>query len=301
MRYYFAPMEGLTDRVYRRAHHTYFGGVDRYYMPFFSPTVHRELTPRESRELPAAEEEGFCAVPQLMTKNSEDFLWAAQVCLDRGYGEVNLNLGCPSGTVVAKGKGAGMLRDPDALDAFLDRIFSAAPLPISLKTRLGLEEPEEFYRLLEVFNRYPACEVILHSRVRKQFYSGDVNREMFRWALEHSKNPLCCNGDITTKAQADAMPTQTVMIGRGLVADPGMLLPKGTEKPALEGFMQSLTESYAASFGAKNAMFRLKEHWGMLLPRFSGSEKLGKALRKTTDLSQFQSITREIFDTLELK
>ncbi len=301
MRYYFAPMEGLTDRVYRRAHHTYFGGVDRYYMPFFSPTVHRELTPREARELPYAHEEDFYAVPQLMTKNAEDFLWAAQVCQDRGYREVNLNLGCPSGTVVAKGKGAGMLRDPDALDAFLERIFSSCPLPVSLKTRLGLENPEEFYRLLEIFNRYPACEVILHSRVRKQFYSGDVNAEMFRYALENSKNPLCLNGDIRSKSQADALPTQSVMIGRGLVADPGMLLPQGTTKSTLESFMQSLMESYAASFGARNAMFRLKEHWGMLLPRFSGSEKLGKALRKTTDLSQFQSITKEIFSALVLK
>ncbi len=301
MRYYFAPMEGLTDRVYRRAHHACFGGVDRYYMPFFSPTVHRELTPREARELPYAQEEDYCAVPQLMTKNADDFLWAAQVCLDRGYREVNLNLGCPSGTVVAKGKGAGMLRDPAALDAFLDSIFSAAPLPISLKTRLGLESPEEFPALLEIFNRYPACRLILHSRVRKQFYSGEVDMQMLRYALAHSKNPLCYNGDIRTRSQAESVPTDAVMIGRGLIADPGMLLPQGTTVSALEDFMHRLTDSYAADFGARNAMFRLKEHWGMLLPRFEGSEKLGKALRKTTDIAQFQSITREIFDTLELK
>ena len=120
MHYYFAPMEGLTDSIYRKLHHKYFGGVDRYFMPFLSPTVHRSLTAREERELPYADTTDFLAVPQLLTKVSADFLWAAQQCKDRGYEEVNLNLGCPSGTVVAKGKGSGMLRDLCALERFLD-------------------------------------------------------------------------------------------------------------------------------------------------------------------------------------
>ena len=180
MRYYFAPMEGLTDSIYRRLHHRYFGGVHRYYMPFISPTVHRSLTNREDRELPVADSEAFTAVPQLMTKVVDDFLWAAQQCADRGYTQVNLNTGCPSGTVVAKKKGAGMLEDPDSLDRFLDGIFSASPLPISVKTRLGLTDSEEFCRILEVFNRYPIAELTVHPRVRKQFYSGEVDMEMFR-------------------------------------------------------------------------------------------------------------------------
>ena len=144
MRYDFAPMEGLTDSVYRRLHHKYFGGVDRYFMPFLSPTIHRTLTHKEDRELPMADSVPFQAVPQILTKAAEDFLWAAQVCADRGYVEVNLNTGCPSGTVVAKGKGSGMLRDLSELDRFLNKIFSESPLPISVKTRLGLLEPEEF-------------------------------------------------------------------------------------------------------------------------------------------------------------
>ena len=142
MRYYFAPMEGVTDSVYRRLHHAYFGGVDRYYMPFFSPTMHRTLTGREDRELPPASSVPFAAVPQVLTKSAEDFIWAAQVCRDRGYEEVNLNIGCPSGTVVAKGKGAGMLGNVDELDRFLDAVFKDSPIPVSVKTRLGLTEPE---------------------------------------------------------------------------------------------------------------------------------------------------------------
>ena len=93
MEIYFAPLEGLTDSVFRRIHHTYFPGVDRYYMPFLSPTVHRCLTHKEERELPMADSVPFAAVPQILTKNAEDFLWAARVCQERGYREVNLNLG----------------------------------------------------------------------------------------------------------------------------------------------------------------------------------------------------------------
>ena len=141
MQYSFAPMEGLTDSVYRRLHHKYFPGIDRYFMPFLSPTVHRTLTLREERELPPADSETFSAVPQLLTKNPEDFLWAAEQCMERGYREVNLNAGCPSGTVVSKGKGSGMLSDPEALDRFLDRVFSGTPIAVSVKTRLGLEQP----------------------------------------------------------------------------------------------------------------------------------------------------------------
>lgn len=300
MRYYFAPMEGLTDSVFRRLHHEYFPGVHRYYTPFFSPTIHRALTPKEERELPLANQPGFSVVPQLLTRSPEDFLWMAQVCLDRGYQEVNLNLGCPSGTVVAKGKGSGMLSDLDALDHFLERVYHDAPLPVSIKTRLGLDSPEEFPPLLEVFNRYPIAEVIIHPRVRRQFYTGEVNRDMFSYAYEESRNPLCYNGDILSLSQAkDLQKTyprlDAVMIGRGLLRDPGML-SGGTDPKALREFMDALLERYTVAFGSsRNAMFRMKENWSYLHTRFPGSEKLWKRLRKTTDISEFRDITAEFF------
>ncbi len=306
MRYYFAPMEGLTDSVYRRLHCKYFGGVDRYYMPFLSPTMHRTLTGKEDRELPMADAVDFTAIPQVLTKVAEDFLWAAQVCQDRGYKEINLNVGCPSGTVVAKGKGAGMLTDADALDRFLDAVFNSSPLPISVKTRLGLTEPAEFPALLEVFNRYPIRELTIHPRVRKQFYQGEVDLEMFRHAVRESKNPLCYNGDLFSrqdiaKIAAEFPQVEAVMLGRGLVADPGMLLSGGTNVKTLEQFHNALLDEYLLLFGgSRNAMFRLKENWSYLLPRFENSEKLAKRLRKTTDLAEYKAIASEIFQTLPL-
>ena len=307
MRYYFAPLEGLTDSVYRRLHYKYFGGVDRYYMPFISPTIHRTLTHREDRELPMADSVPFTAVPQVLTKVPEDFLWAAQVCRDRGYAEVNLNIGCPSGTVVSKGKGAGMLADPEGLDRFFDRVFSETPIPISVKTRLGVSDPAEFEKLLDIFNRYPIQELTVHPRVRKDFYDAPVKEEWFRYALEHSKNPLCFNGNLCTLADIAAFrekypAAEAVMIGRGLIGDPGMLIPGGTTAEALEGFFRELLEEYILLFGgSRNAMFRLKENWRYLLCRFEGSEKLGKRLKKTTDVDEYRAITAEIFHTLPLK
>ena len=306
MQYYFAPMEGLTDSIYRRLHHKYFSGVDKYFMPFLSPTIHRQLTHKEDRELPVADSVGFSAVPQVLTKVSEDFLWAAQVCHDRGYDEVNLNIGCPSGTVVSKGKGSGMLRDPDALDQFLEEIFSKSSLPISVKTRLGLEKSEEFPAILEVLNRYPIKELTIHPRVRKQFYKGTVDMEMFDYTVKNSRNPLCYNGDILSLEQVKNLQetypqVPSVMIGRGLIADPGML-SGSADKAALEGFMNELMAVYEVEFGgSRNAIFRLKENWGFLHERFEGCDKLWKRLRKTTDAAEFKSITAEIFHTLPLK
>ena len=301
MRYYFAPMEGITDSIYRRLHHQYFGGLDRYYMPFLSPTMHRTLTHREERELPRADSVAFEAVPQILTKVAEDFLWAANVCADRGYKEVNLNVGCPSGTVVAKGKGSGMLRDLSHLDAFLDAIFSASPLPISVKTRLGMESVEEFPAILDLYNRYPIQELTIHPRFRKQFYSGDVDMEAFRYACQHSKNPLCYNGDLTSQAdiekfQAEFPQIEAVMIGRGLIGDPGMLTGSIEN---LKPFTEALLEEYIVAFGgSRNAMFRMKENWNHITATFGCDEKLTKRLRKTTDLDEYRTVTAQLLETI---
>ena len=229
MNYYFAPLEGVTGSEFRRAHHRWFPGVDAYYMPFLSPTQDHVFTPRELRNVLPEHNQGFRAVPQLLTKNPEDFLWCAGELSAMGYGEVNLNLGCPSGTVTAKGKGAGMLARPEELDWFLDTVFSQAPpMKISLKTRLGLEDPEEFPRLLEIFAKYPVSLLILHPRVRADFYKRPVRTEWFRYALDHYQGPLCFNGGLVTAGDCarfarDFPGVDQVMIGQGLLANPALV------------------------------------------------------------------------------
>ena len=307
MRYDFAPLEGLTDSIYRRLHHKYFPGADRYFTPFFSPTVHRALTPREARELPAADSLDCYVVPQLLTKMPDDFLWMAGVCRDRGYKEVNFNVGCPSGTVTAKGKGSGMLRDLDNLDCFLDAVFKSAALPVSVKTRVGFESDEEIAAILQIYNRYPLKELIIHPRVRKDFYNRPVNMNAFRYALQESKAPVCYNGSLRTSKEISAFAAEfpsiaCIMLGRGLIADPGLLTPGGTTAAALESFHNELLEEYTREFGGtRNAMFRLKENWHYWLCKFDNAEKMGKRLRKATDASEYKAITWEIFHNLPMR
>lgn len=307
MKYYFAPLEGITDAAFRRIHHKHFGGVDRYFMPFISPTIHRCFTHREARECPPADSVGFSAVPQLLGKSPEDMAWAVEQCRDLGYDEVNINLGCPSGTVVAKGKGSGMLADPEQLDRFLGELFVLVDHPISIKTRIGLTEPEEFPRILEIYNQYPIKELTVHPRVRKAFYKGNCNMEMFRYAVENSRAPVCYNGDLRSLADIRAIEEQfpqvkSVMLGRGLIANPGLLTPEGTTPEKLEGFVNELMETYVEIFGSKkNTMFRMKENWFYLLTLFEGSERLGKQLRKTTDFDEFRRLTHEIIHTLPIR
>ena len=222
----FAPLDGITKRVFRRVWHARFGGADRYFIPFISPTDQHIITPRDRREL--ENPEGLPQVPQVMAKRAADFVWAAEALADMGYEEVNLNLGCPSGTVTAKGKGSGLLMDPDFLDRFLDGVFSGTSVPVSVKTRLGYNTPEEFPRLLEVFNRYPIACLTIHPRVRPEKYRGAVHMDLFALAVAESKNPVCYNGDLTSVAGVRALEAQfpgldAAMIGRGAIADPALL------------------------------------------------------------------------------
>ena len=306
MRYYYAPLEGITDATFRRLHHKYFPGVDKYFMPFISPTIHRCLTNREARELPKADSVGFAAVPQLLGKNVEDMLWAIEVCRDLGYDEVNINLGCPSGTVVSKGKGSGMLADVYALDEFLSAIYARAVLPVSLKTRIGVNDSENWEKLLEIYRDYPVKELTVHPRIRKAFYKGDCDMEAFAKAVEVSPFPVCYNGNITSLEEAGKIAEQfpsveSIMIGRGLVADPGMLCG-GTDRETLKAFLNELSDTYCTVFESKrNAIYRMKDNWHYLIALFEGSEKLWKEMRKSTDYDRFMAIANEIITTLPMR
>ena len=306
MRYYFAPMEGLTDSIYRRLHHKYFPGVDRYYMPFISPTIHRQLTHKEDRELPMADSVPFSAVPQLLGKNVEDMLWAIEVCRDLGYDEVNINLGCPSGTVVSKGKGSGMLSDIFALDAFLEAIYAKAVLPVSLKTRIGVNDSENWEKILKIYRDYPVKELTVHPRIRKAFYKGDCDLAAFSQAVENAPFPVCYNGNVTSLADAERIKAQfptvaSIMIGRGLVADPGML-SGGTDRDTLKAFLNELSDTYCQVFESKrNAIYRMKDNWHYLIALFEGSDKLWKEMRKSTDYDRFMAIANEIIATLPMR
>lgn len=313
MELYFAPMEGVTGPQFRRAHHKYFSGVDQYYLPFISPTQDHVFTPRELRNVGTQANEGIPVVPQLLTKNPEDFLWAAKELGEMGYREVNLNLGCPSGTVVAKGKGAGMLADLKVLNEFFEAIFSADldGLAISVKTRLGLESPEEFPALAEVFARYPISLLILHPRVREDYYKVPVRAEEFVKALPLIRCPLCYNGALVHAGDcartAEKFPRlQGLMMGQGLIADPALARKARGGQPAgreeLRAFHDELYQGYLRDFSSeKNTVFHMKELWSYFFRLFEGGEKLFKQIKKAQNGASYESAVDQIFRTLPLR
>ena len=304
----FAPLDGITKRVFRRVWHERFGGADRYFIPFLSPTDQHIITPRDRREL--ENPEGLPQVPQIMAKRAEDFVWAAGALADMGYTEVNLNLGCPSGTVTAKGKGSGLLLDPEGLDRFLDGVFSGVRVPVSVKTRLGYHTPEEFPRLLEIFNRYPIACLTIHPRVRPEKYRGAVHMDMFALAYEKSRNPVCFNGDLTSVEGVRALEArfpglEAVMIGRGAVADPALFRRLRGGPPAskeeLRAFTAALYQGYREFYGQEApASQRMKEVWFYLIHLFDGGERLGGRMRRSRGPRAYEELEAQIFRELEL-
>ena len=272
-RYDFAPLDGITKVVFRQVYHRMFGGADRYFIPFFSPTDQHILTKRDQRELDPAANAGLPVVPQVMTCRAPDFLWAAEIVADMGYTEVNL--------------------------------------PVSIKTRLGGKAPEEVERLRDIYNRYPIACLTIHPRVQKQFYKGTVHRDWFAWAAERSRNPLCYNGDLVTVEDCtvfavDFPAIDAVMIGRGAIADPALLrkLRGGvpTTRQELQTFTRTLYQSYQDFYGQVGpAAQRMKEVWFFLIHLFEGGERHDKKMRRLRTPGEYEAVEASIFQELPLR
>lgn len=233
MRYEFAPMEGITGYVYRNAHHQFYKGIDRYFTPFITPNQTRKFTSREMNDVLPEHNQGIVIVPQILTNKAEDFLWASEKLRDLGYEEVNLNLGCPSGTVVTKKRGSGFLAFPVALNAFLEEVCDGIDrlgMKISVKTRVGKDSPEEWEELLEIYSRYPLSELIVHPRIQTDFYRNHPNLDAYEMAVEKTQSnpiPLTYNGDLFSVQDfgklIERFPnTESVMMGRGLLTNPAL-------------------------------------------------------------------------------
>lgn len=311
MKYYLAPLEGVTTYVYRNAYHKHFRPMDKYFTPFIVPHKEKKFSTREKKELSPENNQGLFVVPQLLTNNAEDFLKTANDIVQLGYNEINLNLGCPSGTVVAKKKGAGFLAFPEELERFLDEIFSKAEFKISIKTRIGKENQEEFYRLLEIYNKYPLKELIIHPRIQTDYYKNTPNWKMFEEAYKHSKNPLCYNGDIFSlenyRTFSERFPeTNTIMLGRGIIAKPALVstIEDGQylTKENLLSFHNMIYEEYQQiSSGDRNVLFKMKELWFYMSNLFEDSEKLIKKIKKSEKLKEYEKVIQVLFETCDLR
>lgn len=305
MRYYLAPMEGITGYIFRQTLAEVFGPPDKCFTPFLSPNGSQAMTRREREDVLPEHNRGLLTVPQILANRSEHFLSAARELARMGYREVNLNLGCPSGTVVSKGKGSGFLAVPQKLDQFLEEIFEKTPMEISVKTRLGMEEPEEFLEILEIYNKYPLKELIIHPRVQKDLYKNHPRRELFQYAMGHSGHRLCYNGDLFTEADIREFLRELpgcgcLMLGRGVLANPALFRMtaggRGPDREELYRFQELLVEGYYERMADdRNVMFKMKELWFYLIRSFSGGERYIRKLKKVQRLGEYRLLMDQLF------
>ena len=308
MQYYLAPLEGVTGYVFRNAYHANFESMDKYFVPFIRPNYTGKFGSREINDLSPDNNKGMNAIPQILTNKAEDFIRSAMWLKEMGYEEVNLNLGCPSKTVISKFCGSGFLAKPDELNQFLGRICEEVPMKISVKTRIGKVDAEEFGNLIEIYNRHPLSEVIVHPRLQTDFYKGKPDWDTFEIAVKECKHPICYNGDIFSKEDfkkfKERFPSvDRIMVGRGILRNPGLVEElKGNpraEVGRLRKFHDKLYEDYQkVSCGGKNVLFKMKEFWFYFGEYFPEGKKSLKKIKKAEKLWIYEEAVNDLVDSI---
>ena len=306
MKIYLAPLEGITGWIYRGALRECFGGFDKYFVPFIRPNQKGHLSSREKNDISPANNQGAYTVPQILTNNAEDFLRTAEKLEEYGYSEVNLNLGCPSKTVVTKGRGAGFLAYPERLETFLDTVFGECRIKISVKTRIGIEDGGEFKDLLQMFNSYPMEELIIHPRVQKDFYKNVPNLEVFAEALSESRNPVCYNGDLFSAEDYhrfyEMFPdVECIMLGRGVLSNPALAREirggKSADLTELRRFHDLVYAGYCREMsGDRTILYKMKEMWSYMAPLLEDHKKYGKKIKKCEKCAVYEDVIDEFFE-----
>ena len=301
MEYCYAPMEGITLSHFRRIHHEMFPGVSEYYTPFIAPDSNGGFRAKFLRELTTDCGE-VPVVPQLLVNNAEAFCLTADRLFELGFREINLNVGCPSGTVFSKHKGAGMLRDLPTLDSLLDQVMDHAEktgFRVSVKTRMGIHSTEEFPAIMEIYEKYPIKKCIVHARCRDDFYEGRADLAGFAAAASVSRLRLAYNGDIASKKDLEALgqaaPTvDSVMVGRAAVANPALFrVLQGGPQLTLEElrmFHDRLTEAWMEDgLSPAFTVERMKTLWAYMQAMFPESRREIKAIMKSRSLDSYRS------------
>ena len=323
MEYYFAPLEGITGYVYRNAHHKFFPGTDRYYTPFVAPNYTMHFKAKEKKDVAPENNAGVPVVPQVLSNKADETLWAVEELAQRGYREVNLNLGCPMPTVARKKKGSGLLKFTDELDAYLDGVFEgmarrpadAPHVQISVKTRLGTDSTQEAEALVQIYNRYPISELIVHPRSREDMYRGVPDREAFLLVLQNSVIPvayngnLCCTEDvreIESACEAAGKPIRSVMIGRGLLADPSLVRQcKGgsfISSKELGEFHGELYRQLGETLpGSAVVLSHMKELWFYMGQLFPDGSKCLKEIRRANNRVQYEAAVRVLLSSCRIE
>lgn len=306
---YLAPIQGITDRIFRSIYPEFFKGIDAAMAPFISTSKRKKVETVIFRELLPELNTGLPVVPQILSRDPEDFIPLADRLHEMGYRTVNWNLGCPFPVVVKKGKGSGMLCHPDRIEQFLDTTIPAIKISLTIKLRLGLASPEEILTLIPIFNRYPIEEIIIHPRTGRQMYDGEVDLETFSESLKLSKHPVVYNGDIDSfekfQMLAERFPSiEKWMIGRGILRDPFLAerISLGVDRPhnekieIIRSFHDRLFDEYSKIMsGPGHLTDRMKGIWFYLADFFDDSAKIRKEINKSWGIEHYLDSVKRIF------
>ena len=219
----FAPLQGYTDAVYRRAHWECVSGVDEYYTPFVR-IEKGEVRRKDLRDTDPAANEGVPTVPQVIARDGDEFARLCDALQEQGWRRIDLNMGCPFPMQVRAGRGSGLLQHPDRVNEVLEEMLRRPDVRFSVKMRLGQESEDEGLNMMPIINEMPLLHVTLHPRLGRQQYKGMADREAFARFREVCRHPMVYNGDIAAlgSEELDSGNIKGVMIGRGLLARPWM-------------------------------------------------------------------------------
>jgi len=310
-----APIMGVTDAVYRSTFAKYFNGVDYAIAPFISSVAARKLKPNYLKDLFPERNSQLPVIPQILSKDADDFLFLAEKIGELGYTEINWNLGCPSPMVIKKKRGSGLLPFPDQIDSILEKVCSSWPHKLSIKTRLGKYSADELLKLLNVFDRYPLSEIIIHPRLGVQLYKGTVDLAAFCRCLAQTRHQIVYNGDITSAVflsglQDELTGITTWMIGRGLLANPFLAeickgesrqLNSGSYRKILLQFHNEMFRQYELLLsGPSHLLCKMKAIWKYWGHFFIDSNIITKKVHKCVRIDQYKDCIVSFFETYPL-
>ena len=287
-----APLQGVTDSVWRMAQHEVFGGVDAYYAPFMR--VERgEVRRKDLRDVNPERNEGIMLIPQILACQPNHALMMVEALRQMGYRRIDINLGCPFPPIALHRKGSGMLAYPELAGELFKALATVEGVEYSVKMRLGWDGSDQWRDILPLMDIIKPINIAVHPRTGKQQYKGELDIEQFETLLAASPWPVVYNGNLRTiediEQTTQRYPTlAAVMVGSGLAADPGLLAPDATPDD-YRRFHDLLVEGYCEQLNGGEAQLvrHLQDIWQTFLP--CTGHKLFKAIRKSRTLEQYQS------------
>ncbi|MBQ3363447.1 MAG: tRNA-dihydrouridine synthase family protein [Muribaculaceae bacterium] len=287
-----APLQGVTDNVWRMAQHEVFGGVDAYYAPFMR-VEHGEVRRKDLRDVDPERNAGTTLIPQILACQPEHALMMVDALKQMGYRRIDINLGCPFPPIALHRKGSGMLAYPDLAENLFKALAAMDGVEYSVKMRLGWDRNDQWRDILPLMEVLKPVNIAVHPRIGKQQYKGDLDIEQFEALLAASPWPVVYNGSLRTVDDIEEVINRypsiaAVMVGSGLAANPGMLSPDATPDD-YRRFHDMLVDGYTDQLNGGEAQLvrHLQDIWQTFLP--GTGHKLFKAIRKSRTLEQYET------------